>query len=204
MNATANGCNGNNVQDPVHASFLAVLPRIEQVAQLAFRYVKCPQTKQDAIAETVALSWQWFGQLADRGEDAAAFPAVLAGLAAKSVRCGRRLCGQERAREVLSGVAQRRHGFSASRLHCGSTLGGNAWDEALHDNMQSPVLDQVCFRLDFPAWRLSRTERDRRVIDDLMGGERTFQVARKHGLTEGRISQLRRDFLVDWERFCAE
>ena len=35
-------------------------------------------------------------------------------------------------------------------------------------------------------------------------GERTSEVARKHGLTAGRVSQLRRDFLEDWYRFCGE
>jgi hypothetical protein len=40
------------------------------------------------------------------------------------------------------------------------------------------------------------------VIDDLMIGERTMDVADKHGLTAARISQLRRDFYEDWTKFC--
>jgi len=42
------------------------------------------------------------------------------------------------------------------------------------------------------------------VIEDLMTGERTQDVSRKFGLTAGRISQLRRDFMEDWRRFCAD
>jgi hypothetical protein len=34
-----------------------------------------------------------------------------------------------------------------------------------------------------------------------MAGERTGDLAGKYGLTAGRISQLRRDFLEDWNRF---
>ena len=64
--------------------------------------------------------------------------------------------------------------------------------------------EQVCFRLDFPAWRASRTERDRRILDDLMVGERTLEVAGKYGLSPGRVSQLRREFLADWHRFCGD
>jgi hypothetical protein len=60
------------------------------------------------------------------------------------------------------------------------------------------------FRIDFPAWRASRTERDRRILDDLMLGERTLDVAAKYGLSPGRVSQLRREPHDDWERFCAE
>ena len=37
-----------------------------------------------------------------------------------------------------------------------------------------------------------------------MAGERTMDVADKHGLTAGRISQLRRDFMEDWQRFTAD
>jgi len=74
----------------------------------------------------------------------------------------------------------------------------------LRDNTQTPPDEQDAFRLDFPAWRLSRCERDRRLIDDLMIGERTKDVSRKHGLTQGRISQLRREFQEDWSRFCGE
>ena len=53
---------------------------------------------------------------------------------------------------------------------------------------------QAAFRLDFPAWLTTRTERDRRLAEDLMTGERTSDVSTKFGLTQGRISQLRRDF----------
>ncbi len=142
--------------------------------------------------------------MARRGKDASKFAAALATLAARAVRSGRRLAGQERGRDVLSFVAQCRHGFGVSRLPDISTLEGNVWDEALQDNSQSPVPDQVCFRLDFPRWRRRQTERNRRVIDDLAVGERTQVVARQHGLTAPRVSQLRRHFHADWEHFCSD
>ena len=37
-----------------------------------------------------------------------------------------------------------------------------------------------------------------------MLGERTLDVAGKHGLSPGRVSQLRREFLLDWRRYCDE
>jgi hypothetical protein len=66
------------------------------------------------------------------------------------------------------------------------------------------VADQVAFRIDFPVWRRTRCERDRRVIDALMAGGRTKDVSQKFGLSPGRVSQLRRDFLEDWRRFTGE
>ena len=31
---------------------------------------------------------------------------------------------------------------------------------------------------------------------------RTLDAARKHGLSPGRVSQLRREFKEGWQRFC--
>jgi hypothetical protein len=37
----------------------------------------------------------------------------------------------------------------------------------------------------------------------MMGG-RTLEVAGKDGLSAGRVSQLRREFLLGWRRYCGE
>ena len=180
--------------------FLRMLPRIEAQARYAFRDVTCAQRRADAVAETVAFAWLWFTSLTRRGKDATAFVSALATLASRAVRGGRRLSGQERARDALSRTAQRRHGFRVEGLV--GTLAGNAWDEALIDNTQSPVPEQVCFRVDFPRWRRQQSQHDRHVIDGLVVGEKVQDVARQNGVTAGRVSQLRRRWHLDWERFC--
>jgi hypothetical protein len=185
-------------------AFLTILPRIERHGRVYFRHVRCPDVKADAVAEMVALSWRWFVRLAQRGKDATRFPSVLAIFAARAVRGGRRLCGKEKAKDVLSPAAQRRHSFVVTKLPDVSTLFGGPLDEALRDNTRSEVPQQVAFRLDFPAWRLTRTGRDRRVIDDFLLGEGTCAVADRHGLSPARVSQLRREFHADWETFCGE
>ena len=38
-------------------------------------------------------------------------------------------------------------------------------------------------------------------IDALLAGGRTKDVSEQFGLSPGRVSQLRRDFLEDWRRF---
>jgi hypothetical protein len=109
----------------------------------------------------------------------------------------------DRANDVLSPLARRRHGFLVSALPDVSTLSDNPLAEALHDNTQTPPDEQCAFRIDFPAWRATHTERDRGIIDALLG-ERTLDVAGKYGLSPGRVSQLRREFLTDWRRYCDE
>ena len=207
----------HSAADALHARFLTLLPKIEWCVAVYFRDVRCADRKQDCIAEAVALAWAWYCRLAQRGKDAADFITVLAGFAARAVACGRRVCGQERARDVLSPVAQRKYGFRVEPLPTSTrvpieqlyaTPRGqerlDALEDCLRDNTQSAVIDQVVFRLDFPAWRRTRTDRDRRVIDDLMIGSRTQEVAEKYGLTASRISQFRRAFFEDWAQFCGD
>src|SRR5262249_1673544 len=177
------------------------LRRIKRLGRISSRHKK-PEKREEMIAEMLALAWKAFVNCVRNGKNPLEFPMALARRAAQGVHNGRRLCGQEKIKDVLSPRAQQQHNFVVVSLPEGSLLYGNVFDEALIDNTRSPVPDQVSFRLDFPAWRLTRSDRDRRVIDDLMLGERTKDVAHKHGLTAGRVSQLRLDFCEDWARFC--
>src|SRR5262249_54420432 len=124
-------------------------------------------------------------------------------LACLAVCSGRRLCGQEKVGEVLSQRAQHRYGFTVCPLpQASGGLLGDVFAEALADNTQTSPDEQVAFRIDFPAWLLTRTDRDRRMIEDLLRGEKAQDVGRKHGLSPGRVSQIRRALHDDWERFC--
>jgi hypothetical protein len=152
----------------------------------------------------VGLAWKWHLKLAQQGKDVTDFATRLAYFAGHYVRNGHRLAGQERSRDALSPRAQASKGFTVVPLPDASSLKGHVFDAALQDNTRSPVPDQVAFRLDFPAWLNALSGRDQRVVDDLLRGERTLDVARKHGLSQGRVSQLRRQFLVGWRHFLGE
>ena len=43
--------------EPLHARFLALLPRIELHARIYFRHVRCPERKEDSVQEAIAVSW---------------------------------------------------------------------------------------------------------------------------------------------------
>jgi hypothetical protein len=186
----------------LHARFLSILLRIEQHARIYFRHIKCREQKADRVAETVALAWKWFVRLAERGKDGTRFPSVLANFAARAVNSGRRVCGQLKAKDVFNELVQQRHGFCVGKLPDFSTESTNPLAEALTDNTVSPVPDQVQFRCDFPAWLTSRTQRDRRMIERMAMAERTKDLARTFGLSEARVSQLRREYQEDWGRFA--
>lgn len=185
----------------LHRLFLVILPRIETHARISFRDVKCPEKRADRIAETVALCWKWFRRLAERGKDATQFASALASFAAKAVRSGRRVCGQLKPKDVLSERAQQVNGFTVTKLPDFSTLESNPYSEALADNTVSPVPDQVAFRLDFPAWLLSLSDREQRLVADMAMNHRTMDLAAKYGTSPGRISQLRRELEASWNNF---
>jgi hypothetical protein len=80
----------------------------------------------------------------------------------------------------------------------------DAYEERLKDNTQTPVPEQVAFRIDFPAWLKTLTGRERRMIRLMARNERTLDLSRQFDLSPARISQLRREFHDDWLRFIAD
>jgi hypothetical protein len=87
----------------LHVHFLTILPSIEQYAELAHRHVVNFHDREDAIAETIALTWAWYYKLARRGKHTLASPTMLAHAAVRSVRAGQLLCSSNMAwrKEVL-------------------------------------------------------------------------------------------------------
>src|SRR4029450_4814681 len=112
--------------DALHAEFLTLLPRVELHGRVYFRHVRSPEAKEEAVAEMVALCWLWFVRLTRRGKDPLTFGSALATFAARAVRSGRRLCGIDRARDVLSPRAQRDKGFAVTALPEVNSLSGSS------------------------------------------------------------------------------
>jgi hypothetical protein len=203
--------------DALHKHFLAILPRIELHARICFRGTRCPASRDDAVAETVALAWRWFLRVTERGKDVDEFVTTLAGYAVRHVRSGRRLCGQERSKDVLSSLARRQHGFvvgplfgptprSRERIYA-APHGQDEMDaveERLRDNTQSPVPDQAAFRIDYPAWLTQLGHRNREMAEDMALDLGTKELAARYRVSPGRISQLRREFCLNWRRFHGE
>jgi DNA-directed RNA polymerase specialized sigma24 family protein len=178
----------------LHPRFLLLLPRLVAHGGAYFRHVRCPQKRDDLVAEAVAIAWRWYRLLVQRGRDPHAFAATLVHRALLQARSYRRLCGQHKTKDALSPLAQSRHGFRA----CGAVL------EALADNSRTPPPEQAAFRIDFPDWLSTLGEGRRRVALALMSGERPRDVARAEGVSPGRVSQLRAELRDRWLRFCGE
>ena len=145
-----------------------------------------------------------FAKLDARGKDATQFVSALATLAAKAVRSGRRLAGMERAKDPLNTRTQQRRSFFVKRLSDVDTMSDSALAEALTDNTVTPPPDAAAFGVDFPRWLNSLSDRDRRLAEQLMIGERTLDTAHLFRMSPARVSQLRRELSDDWARFHGE
>jgi hypothetical protein len=202
--------------DELHARFLDLLPRIELHGHIYFRHLR-PHRKADAIQEMRAIAWLWYVRMINRGRDPQDFVATFVTLLARSVNSGRRLAGMLKAKDVMNPATQKRHGFRVEPLpsttrtfhdHLYSSPRGqklrDEFEERLCDNTVTPVLDQVQFRLDFPAWLETLTPRERRMIRAMIRNERTLDLGKEFEVSPSRISQMRREFRAGWTRFIAE
>jgi len=180
------------------AAFAAALPRIERVARHRFRRVGCPDRREDCVREAVALCWISFLRLAARGRAPETFVTALARYASRAVARGRRAAGCEAAGDIMTRPRTLRKAARTRRPIPERT----AFDDALADNTRTPVPQQVQFRCDLRAWKARLTEAKRRLVDALVLGHRTRDLAEEFGLSAGRISQLRKEFAEDYAAFC--
>src|SRR5438874_5759466 len=196
---------------PLHAAFLALLPKLQTHAAIYFRDVRCPDTKADKLAECQALAWKWFLRLAEQGKDVNQFLMAFIFLVARAVKSGRRACGMEPADDVMSPVAQRRHGFTIEALPsstCHSfeeiyaAVNGqqdiDAYEERLRDNAVTPPPDAAAFRIHWPHFLRTLRARDRQLAHYLSLGQRAKEAAQKFELSPDRVTQLRQQWCKEW------
>lgn len=180
------------------AEFLALLPRIRRYAQLAFRNLR-GDARAEAVQETLARTWGAFVRLSKCGRQHRAFASVLARFAIAQYRDGRRTGSRCNRYDVLAPCARNKSCVVERLDRFEPSQGG--WTEALVEDTRTPVLDQVCFRIDFPSWLAMLSRRDRRLAKTLALGYTTNEVAQKFSISAARVSQLRRALDASWHNF---
>ena len=185
-----------------HKVFLAMLPAIVTHAKIAFRHLR-GEARQDAIQETVANALVAFVALVRRGRMSIAYPSVLAKYAVAQINDGRRVGNKLNIREVLSPYAQKHKGFTVQSLDHFDEV-ENQWAEAIVEDRHVGPAEVVRVRLDFNDWLKTLSRRDRKVAQFLALGNRTSDAAKKFGVCEGRISQLRRELAESWREFVGD
>jgi len=189
-------------KSPWQERFVALLPVILRYVTPAFRKLGS-EAKAEAIQEAVANCFVAYWRLVQQGREGLAFATVLARYAVAQIRTGRQVGGRLNIQDVSSGYSQYRKRFNVSRLDRFDPVEG-CWKEVTLADDKWPILDQVAFRCDFPAWLKTLRPRDRNIARALAAGNRATDVARRFGVSLARISQLRRELERSWWAFHGE
>lgn len=178
------------------SDFVAMLPEIEQKLRLAFCRLD-PEAREDAIEEGVVHSLLSYVRLVEQGRAEVATPSSLAWYSSRHVKRGRPAGGRMNGKDPLSRYAQIGYGIQIERQP-------SNWIDAIVADNRATVSDQVAAKMDVGAWFATLTMRMKEIAKDLAFGCSTSEVAKKHGLTAGRISQLRRVLEESWDAFQQE
>jgi hypothetical protein len=185
------------------AVYAKMLPSIKRHARIAFRYLN-PEEKQERVQNVLCNTWEALVRLARRGKLDQAFPSILAKFAEKQTRDHRITGGHLNIKDILSKYCQVNKDVVVQRLDRFNEEDG-CWEEAVvQDTRNAPVPDIVAFRCDFADWLKSLKRRDRRIAQFLSLGHRTSTAARKFKVSEGRVSQLRRELAESWKKFVGD
>lgn len=180
-------------------SFLHMLPQIESRLTAEFRYLD-PEARDEAVQEGIANSFAQYERLARQNRTGVATAASLARFAARQVRGGRTVGTKLDANEPLSRYAQLQKRFRVETLDRWNRA-EEEWVQPLIEDRRTSIPEQVAFRVDVPEWLSRFAQRTRRIARDLAMGWTTGEVARRHGLSAGRISQLRSELHDSWRAF---
>ena len=123
-------------------------------------------------------------------------------MSVKAVRGDRHVGSGQSSKDAMSRLAQRKHGFRVRRLP--GCMPSNGRPTLLNcEDHRTPLPDAVAFRIDFSDWCDRFNDRKRKVLLALAEGSAAWEVAERFGLSEGRISQLRREYESSWQRMQA-
>jgi len=184
------------------AGFLALLPDIRRHVRFAFRRL-ASERREEAVQEALANALVAYRRLDASGKTELAYASPLARFAVRQVCSGRQVACPLNGHELLSPYAQRRQGFTVGRLHRHDAREGT-WKELLVEDRRCTPAELAASRLDFEAWWRRLPRRKRLIAAALAAGSTTSETARSFQLTEGRISQLRRELAESWREFHAE
>ena len=173
-----------------------MLPEIKRWLRIAFRHLD-REAREDAIEEGIVHSLLSYARLHEQNRAEVATASSLAWYATLQIKRGRPAVGRMNGKEPLSRYAQVGHGNRLERRN-------GEWIDKLAEDKRASIPDQVAAKIDVSAWFATLTKRMKEIAKDLAFGCSTAEVAKKYGVTAGRISQMRRMLEESWEVFQGE
>jgi len=192
--------------------FTATLKAVEDAVRFGFRRRLRRQEYEDVVAEAKAAAWSAWTGLIKRGKDPVEVGVHgIATNAVRYVRNGRKVgnttCGRG-AMDVYHRKAQAACGFTLVSLDSGEGDAGDStrgsWREWLAEDNRVGPAEEACFRVDFGAWLEGLSTRKRSIAELLTEGHEGVVVARRVGVSPGRVCQVRAELEASWGAFQRE
>ena len=179
-----------------HAKFLELLPGIQRYARHAFRRLPA-EPQADLTQEVVANCLVAFVHLVDRGKERHCLCHTAGDVRGPAGSLGPPRRYQINIHDISSRYAQMAKGIRLERLdHYDSK--SEEWREIVVEDRHATAADVARVRIDFHDWLQALSRRRRRIAQMLASGEATHAVAKQFRLSDGRISQVRRELADSW------
>ena len=182
-----------------HAAFEAMLPTIVNYARVAFRHLDA-DASEEAIQEVVCNCCQAYARLVELKKTEVAHPTVLARFGISQTWEGRKVGGKLNVRDVLHPYCQKKKNLAVERLDQYDRE-EECWVEAIVEDRTAGPADVAATRIDFSTWLQILPRRLRKIATFLANGETTSAAAKRFCLSQGRISQIRKELFLAWHRF---
>ncbi len=182
--------------------FERLLPRIRKHVQVAFRHLD-PESREECVQAVVCNACCAVARLAELDKLDLAYASALARFGVAQVKDGRTTGGSLNCHDISSRYCQRAKNITVERLDKYDTE-DECWEEILIPDQTCTPAELAATRIDFPAWLKTLKPRDRKVARFLSLGNRTQDAARKFDVSQGRVSQLRRELAESWRVFTGE
>lgn len=164
-------------------SLIDALPVVEQRAKKVFARRR---NKNELVCDAVSLGWQYlkrYGHVAS--------PKQIAYYACLHASRGKQFGLSARSLDSK----HRRRKRDAAQQH------------PVHDglvNRRDNPAATAAVLVDAHAWQATLTDRERQLLDCCLQGETTMDIARKLGVSPGRVSQMRRELVTFWRVFTSQ
>ena len=182
-----------------HADFEAMIPAIENYARIAFRHLDA-EARGEAIQETICNACQAYVRLVELGKTDVAYPSALARFGVRQTKEGRKVGGKLNCRDTLSEYCRQKKNLFIERLDKFDSE-EQGWEEILVEDKHAGPADTAIVRIDFSTWLQLLPSRLRKIAEYLASGETTSMAAKRFRVSQGRISQIRRELYNAWQRF---
>lgn len=187
---------------PSAPTFEKLLPTIRRQASVAFAHAPSSE-REELVAEVVANCIVAYVRLVERGLGRVIYATPLTQYAILQVCSGRKVGTKLNVREVSSEYCQHRKGVKLTRLDCYNRE-EEEWREVVVEDRTATPADIAATRIDFADWLKELAPKARQIANTLATGESTSATAKRHGVSAGRISQMRGELHEAWLCFQGE